>query len=143
MSEQQTTSRLRGSDMIAEWPDDPRGVAQAVIDKYGPERIPYVSLAATVNMAGGQPVSMANVRALRELCERYGVPVYLDLDQNGALDPGEPTTTTNSSGQYSFTNLLPGTYQVRELRPDSTNQTSPAGNNSPRNVTVPVAPAVR
>jgi tyrosine phenol-lyase len=29
-------------------------------------------------MAGGQPVSMADVRTLREFCERYGIPVYLD-----------------------------------------------------------------
>ena len=36
---------------------------QALIDKVGAEKIPYVSLAGTVNMAGGQPVSMANVRA--------------------------------------------------------------------------------
>jgi tyrosine phenol-lyase len=51
---------------------------QAVIDKVGAEKIPYVSLAGTVNMAGGQPVSMDNVRALRELCDRHGVPIYLD-----------------------------------------------------------------
>jgi tyrosine phenol-lyase len=44
----------------------------------GADKIPYVSLAATVNMAGGQPVSMANVKALRALCDRYGVRVYLD-----------------------------------------------------------------
>jgi tyrosine phenol-lyase len=37
-----------------------------------------VSLAGTVNMAGGQPVSMANVRALRDLCDRYGIRIYLD-----------------------------------------------------------------
>ena len=42
------------------------------------KRVPYVSLAATVNMAGGQPVSMANARAVRELCLRRGVPVMLD-----------------------------------------------------------------
>jgi tyrosine phenol-lyase len=41
-------------------------------------RIPYVCLAATVNMAGGQPVSLANARAVRELCARFGVPVMLD-----------------------------------------------------------------
>jgi tyrosine phenol-lyase len=40
--------------------------------------VPYVSLAVTVNMAGGQPVSMANARAVRELCTRYEVPVMLD-----------------------------------------------------------------
>ena len=51
---------------------------QALIDKVGADRIPYVSLAGTVNMAGGQPVSMANVRALRQLCDQYGIRIYLD-----------------------------------------------------------------
>ena len=49
-----------------------------LIDRVGPERIPYMSLAGTVNMAGGQPVSMRNVRELRELCDRHGIPIYLD-----------------------------------------------------------------
>jgi tyrosine phenol-lyase len=44
----------------------------------GSEQVAYVSLAGTVNMAGGQPVSMANARALRALCDRYGVAIYLD-----------------------------------------------------------------
>ncbi len=51
---------------------------QALIDKVGADRIAYVSLAGTVNMAGGQPVSMANLRALRELCDKHGIRVYLD-----------------------------------------------------------------
>ncbi|HSG16353.1 MAG TPA: tyrosine phenol-lyase [Anaerolineae bacterium] len=51
---------------------------QALIDKVGADQIGYVSLAGTVNMAGGQPVSMANVRALRELCDRYDIRIYLD-----------------------------------------------------------------
>ena len=42
------------------------------------KRVPYVCLAATVNMAGGQPVSMANMRAVRELCSRHRVPVMMD-----------------------------------------------------------------
>ena len=54
------------------------GALQALIDEHGAEKIAYISLAGTVNMAGGQPVSMANVRALRELCDRYGIPIYLD-----------------------------------------------------------------
>lgn len=51
---------------------------EALIQEVGPEKIPYVSLAGTVNMAGGQPISMKNVRSVRELCDRYGVRVYLD-----------------------------------------------------------------
>jgi tyrosine phenol-lyase len=51
---------------------------QALIDRVGAENVAYISLAGTVNMAGGQPVSMANVRMLRELCDRYGIRIYLD-----------------------------------------------------------------
>ena len=51
---------------------------ETLIKREGAENIAYVSLAGTVNMAGGQPVSMANVKALRELSNRYGIPVYLD-----------------------------------------------------------------
>jgi tyrosine phenol-lyase len=51
---------------------------ETLIKCEGAGKIAYVSLAGTVNMAGGQPVSMANVKALRELCDRYGVKIYLD-----------------------------------------------------------------
>jgi tyrosine phenol-lyase len=51
---------------------------EALIKSKGAESIAYVSLAGTVNMAGGQPVSMANVKALRLLCDRYGIKLFLD-----------------------------------------------------------------
>ena len=51
---------------------------RALIDTVGAERIPYVSLAGTVNMAGGQPVSMANVKAVRAMCQPLGIKVMLD-----------------------------------------------------------------
>ncbi|MBZ0276831.1 MAG: tyrosine phenol-lyase [Anaerolineae bacterium] len=51
---------------------------EALIKREGAEKIAYLSLAGTVNMAGGQPVSMANVRALRDLCDKYGIRIYLD-----------------------------------------------------------------
>ncbi len=51
---------------------------QALIDRVGADQIAYVSLAGTVNMAGGQPVSMANVKALRALCDRHNIRLYLD-----------------------------------------------------------------
>jgi tyrosine phenol-lyase len=54
------------------------GKLQNLINEVGADKIPYVSLAGTVNMAGGQPVSMENVKALRELCERYNIRIYLD-----------------------------------------------------------------
>jgi tyrosine phenol-lyase len=51
---------------------------QVLIDKVGAQNIAYISLAGTVNMAGGQPVSMENVRQLRELCDRHSIRIYLD-----------------------------------------------------------------
>lgn len=51
---------------------------QALIDRVGAGQVAYVSLAATVNMAGGQPVSLENLRALRSLCDRHGIRIFLD-----------------------------------------------------------------
>jgi len=51
---------------------------EALVSRVGTRRIPYICLAATVNMAGGQPVSMANARAVRELADRHGIKVMLD-----------------------------------------------------------------
>jgi tyrosine phenol-lyase len=51
---------------------------ERLIKQVGPEKVAYVSLAGTVNMAGGQPVSMANLREVRALCDRFGVRIYLD-----------------------------------------------------------------
>ena len=51
---------------------------ESLIKEKGSEQIAYVSLAGTVNMAGGQPVSMANVRDTRALCHKYGIKLYLD-----------------------------------------------------------------
>ncbi|MEN6602536.1 MAG: tyrosine phenol-lyase [Bryobacteraceae bacterium] len=51
---------------------------EAVIGEYGASRIPYVSIAATVNMAGGQPISLENLRAVRELTRGHGIRVILD-----------------------------------------------------------------
>src|SRR5687767_14352069 len=43
-----------------------------------PGQVPYVSVAGTVNMAGGQPISLENLRKVRELTARYGVKLILD-----------------------------------------------------------------
>ena len=51
---------------------------QKLIDEYGAQRIPYVCLAVTVNLAGGQPVSMQNIREVSELCHKHGIEVFFD-----------------------------------------------------------------
>jgi tyrosine phenol-lyase len=48
------------------------------IQRVGPERIPLVMVTVTNNSGGGQPVSMANIREVKAICSRYGLPLYLD-----------------------------------------------------------------
>jgi tyrosine phenol-lyase len=50
----------------------------ALIDEVGADKIPYISVETNVNMAGGQPLSMANLKATYELCKSYGILVMLD-----------------------------------------------------------------
>ncbi len=49
-----------------------------LIAEKGASRIPYISVAGTVNMAGGQPQSMTNMRALRDLTRKHHIPIVLD-----------------------------------------------------------------
>lgn len=49
-----------------------------VVSKYESERVSYLSLETNVNMAGGQPVSMANVKAVRKFCSQKGIKIFLD-----------------------------------------------------------------
>lgn len=49
-----------------------------LINKVGADKIPYITVGATVNMAGGQPVSMENIKAVKELSDKHGIKVILD-----------------------------------------------------------------
>ncbi|MFB3906000.1 MAG: tryptophanase [Acidobacteriota bacterium] len=49
-----------------------------LIQDHGPEKIPLVMLTVTNNSAGGQPVSMQNVRDTRAVCSKYGLPLMFD-----------------------------------------------------------------
>ena len=51
---------------------------QATIDEVGADHIPLVMLTVTNNAGGGQPVSMANIRAVGEICQRNGLLFILD-----------------------------------------------------------------
>jgi tryptophanase len=51
---------------------------ERTIDEIGVDRVPLVMLTVTNNSGGGQPVSLENVRAVRAVCDRYGIPLILD-----------------------------------------------------------------
>jgi len=52
---------------------------EALVEEYGVERIPWLVLAPNVNMAGGQPFSIANLREAREFCDAHNIKLALDI----------------------------------------------------------------
>jgi tryptophanase len=48
------------------------------IEERGVENIPLCMLTVTNNSGGGQPVSMENIRQTREVCDRHGIPLFID-----------------------------------------------------------------
>jgi len=51
---------------------------QRLVDEVGADKIPYVSYETCVNMAGGQPISIANLKELRKFCDKYDIKIMLD-----------------------------------------------------------------
>jgi tyrosine phenol-lyase len=54
------------------------GKLEDLIKKVGAKKIPYISVAATVNMAGGQPISMENMKEVRALAKKHEIRIILD-----------------------------------------------------------------
>jgi len=51
---------------------------ERVIQREGAKKIPLVMLTVTNNSGGGQPVSMGNIREVKTVCARHGIPLYID-----------------------------------------------------------------
>ena len=51
---------------------------ESVYKTYPKEQIPFCLITVTCNTSGGQPVSIENMKAVRELSNKYGIPVYFD-----------------------------------------------------------------
>ena len=54
------------------------GALEKLVAEHGPERIPVIMITVTNNSAGGQPVSMANIREVSRIAREAGIPFYID-----------------------------------------------------------------
>ena len=52
---------------------------ESVLKEYGKSRIPFINITVTCNTVGGQPVSLANIKATCQLAQKYGIPIYMDI----------------------------------------------------------------
>jgi subtilisin-like proprotein convertase family protein len=77
----------------------------------------------------GQKFNDLNADGIKQAGEPglAGWTIFLDTDNDGTLDTGETSTTTDTSGNYRFANLSAGTYHVREVLQTGWLQSRPGG----------------
>ena len=82
---------------------------EETILRVGRERVPLVMLTITNNSGGGQPVSMANVSAVKAVCRKYRIPLYFDacrFAENAYFikqrEPGYESKTPKEIAQEMF-----------------------------------------
>lgn len=106
----------------------PAGNAPLLVTTYAGFPITNMNFAAAApGLARFVVFDDANADGVRNGGESYltGRPVYVDSNNNGSLDSGEPTALTDGTGSAVFT-LAPGTYVVRQVVPITYAQTTPA-----------------
>jgi len=82
---------------------------EALLAAKGPEHVPLVMVTVTNNSGGGQPVSLANLRAVRESCTRHKIPFFLDacrFAENAYLikmrEPGQAQRSSRDIAREMF-----------------------------------------
>jgi len=56
---------------------------EALIDQYGPEKVPFIRMEASTNLIGGQPFSIQNMREVKAIADKYGIMMVLDASLIG------------------------------------------------------------
>jgi len=102
---------LESRDLESEFPFKGNmdvGALERVLAEAG-DRIPLVMVTVTNNAGGGQPVSLANLRAVRALCDRFHKPLYIDacrFAENAYLiqerEPGQRDTPIRAIARAMF-----------------------------------------
>ena len=82
---------------------------EALIARVGAASIPLCMITVTNNSGGGQPVSLENMRAVREVCRRHGIPLFLDacrFAENAwfikVREPGQASRSARAIAQEMF-----------------------------------------
>jgi len=82
---------------------------EALIARVGAARIPLCMVTVTNNSGGGQPVSLENLRQVRAICTRHGIPLFLDacrFAENAYLiklrEPGQAGRSTREIAREMF-----------------------------------------
>jgi len=95
--------------------------------------LPPIVLPPTINFGNapagiqGTKFNDLNRNGIRDAGEPpiSNVQIFIDTNNNGTVEPGEPSTLTNPTGNFVFPGLLPGTYTVREISPPNFSPTTP------------------
>ena len=103
---------ISSGDDITAWLSDSEG------DAWNPVT---TTAAAATGSISGTVYNDANINGTQDTGEAglSGVTVFIDLNNDGTLDSGDPTTTTDSSGNYSFSGLFTGVDLKVEVQPPS------------------------
>ncbi len=85
-----------------------------------------ITVLPTGSISGTEYLDVTGNGASADDTPLSGVNVFLDTNNNGAWNTGEPTATTLANGSYTFANLPAGSYVVRQVTPTGYIRTAPA-----------------
>jgi hypothetical protein len=108
--------------------DGGAGDDTATVDTIDPHfNIEHLTVLPSAGSIAGTLFNDTNGNGIQDKGEKgiAGRTVWLDLDNDKHLDAGEPTAITDANGNYKFSNVVAGTYVIRQKLPTGWKQTTP------------------